>query len=42
MSFEIDGFFSPEIDRFREGVRSNSSFQPWFDYAGDLNRIGHA
>jgi hypothetical protein len=37
---EIDGFFSPEVDRFRAMVRSTEPFKPWFDYALDLNRIG--
>jgi hypothetical protein len=40
MSFEIDGFFSPEIDRFRESVRATAPFKDWFDYAVGLNRIG--
>jgi hypothetical protein len=39
-SFEIDGFFSPEVDRFREAVRATSPFKPWFDYAIGLNRTG--
>jgi hypothetical protein len=40
MSFEQDGFFSPEIQSFRECVRASAQFKPWFDYALDLNRIG--
>jgi hypothetical protein len=40
MSFEIDGFFSPEIDRFREAVRTTRPYKDWFDYALGLNRIG--
>lgn len=40
MSFEVDGFFSPEIDRFREAVRTTEPFKSWFDYALGLNRIG--
>jgi Family of unknown function (DUF5677) len=40
MSFEVDGFFSPEIDRFRAVVRTTEPFKTWFDYALDLNRIG--
>ena len=40
MSFEVDGFFSPEIDRFREAVRPTEPFKSWFDYALALNRIG--
>jgi hypothetical protein len=40
MSFETEGFFSPEIDRFRQAVRSTSHGKPWFDYAHDLNAIG--
>jgi hypothetical protein len=40
MSFETDGFFSPEIDRFREALRSTSPGKPWFDYALGLNAIG--
>jgi hypothetical protein len=40
MSFEIDGFFSPEIERFRKAVRTSEPFKAWFDYALGLNRIG--
>jgi Family of unknown function (DUF5677) len=40
MSFETDGFFSPDIDRFREAVRTTAPFKAWFDYALGLNRIG--
>src|SRR5438105_7743709 len=40
MSFEIDGFFSPDLDQFREAVRSAVPTKAWFDYALDLNRIG--
>ena len=40
MSFETEGFFSPEIDRFREAVRSTIPGKPWFDYAHDLNALG--
>jgi hypothetical protein len=40
MSFEIDGHFSPEIDRFRDAVRTTAPFKAWFDYALGLNRIG--
>lgn len=40
MSFEIDGFFSPDIDQFRDAVRTGKTTKPWFDYAYDLNRIG--
>ena len=41
MSFEVDGYFSPEIDRFREAVRSAAPFKAWFDYALGLNRVGY-
>jgi hypothetical protein len=40
MSFEIDGFFSPDIEGFRRYVRSAEPYKSWFDYALDLNRIG--
>jgi hypothetical protein len=40
MSFEIDGFFSPELEQFRAGVRGTEPYKAWFDYALDLNRIG--
>jgi len=40
MSFEIDGFFSPEIEAFCNDVRSRGATKQWFDYALDLNRIG--
>jgi hypothetical protein len=40
MSFERDGFFSPEIEQFRRAMRTTAPAKPWFDYALDLNRIG--
>jgi Family of unknown function (DUF5677) len=40
MSFEQEGFFSPDLDRFREAVRTTDPTKAWFDYALDLNRIG--
>jgi hypothetical protein len=40
MSFENDGFFSPEIDQFRDVIRSKPPTKSWFDFALDLNRIG--
>jgi len=40
MSFEQEGFFSPELDQFREAMRTTAPTKPWFDYALDLNRMG--
>jgi hypothetical protein len=40
MSFETDGFFSPEIETFRRTVRETQPFKVWFDYALRLNRLG--
>jgi hypothetical protein len=40
MSFEHDEFFSPDIDQFRDQIRSTAPFNTWFDYALDLNRMG--
>ena len=40
MSFEQDGFFSPELDQFRDAMRTTAPSKPWFDYALDINRIG--
>jgi hypothetical protein len=40
MSFEQDGFFSPEVDEFRDAMRTTMPTKVWFDYAMDLNRIG--
>jgi Family of unknown function (DUF5677) len=40
MSFEIDGFFSPDIDQFISAVRNTAPTKAWFDFARDLNRIG--
>ena len=40
MSFETDGFFSPEIAVFRRAVRETQPFKEWFDYALGLNRLG--
>jgi hypothetical protein len=42
MAFENEGFFSPDIDRFRAEVRALPECKVWFDYAEDLNRIGLA
>jgi Family of unknown function (DUF5677) len=38
MSFEEDGFFSPEIELFRRNVRNEGDTKLWFDYALELNR----
>lgn len=40
MSFETDGFFSPEIETFRRTVRETQPFKVWFDYALGLNHLG--
>jgi Family of unknown function (DUF5677) len=40
MSFEQDGFFSPDLEIFRQAVRTTATTKAWFDYALDLNRIG--
>ena len=40
MSFEIDGFFSPDLELFQRAVRTTAPTKAWFDYAFDLNRIG--
>jgi uncharacterized protein DUF5677 len=40
MSFERDGFFSPDLDQFRTAMRTTGPSKVWFDYALDLNRIG--
>jgi hypothetical protein len=40
MSFERDGFFSPDLDQFRHAMRATAPSKAWFDYALDLNRIG--
>jgi hypothetical protein len=40
MTFQTDGFFSKEIDHFRQTVRTTTPFREWFDYALGLNRIG--
>ena len=40
MTFEKDGFFSPEIEVFRRHVRETAPSKVWFDYALSLNRIG--
>jgi len=40
MSFETDGFFSPETETFRRMVRETQPFKEWFDYALGLNRLG--
>ena len=41
MSFEADGFLSPEIDNFRDAVNSESPSKEWFEFAGALNRACH-
>jgi hypothetical protein len=40
MTFETEGFFSKEIDGFRQHVRTTEPFNKWFDYALGLVRIG--
>ncbi len=40
MSFEIDGFFSPDLEGFQHAVRTTAPTKAWFDYALDLNCIG--
>lgn len=40
MSFDKDGFFSPEIEGFRTNVRDGQPTKVWFDYALELNRLG--
>ena len=39
MSFETDGFLSPEIERFRLYVRGHDPSKKWFELADDLNRL---
>ena len=41
VTFERDGFFSPQAEAFRRHAREYPSFKPWFDYAFDLNRLGY-
>jgi hypothetical protein len=40
MSFEEDGFLSPDLESFRTNVRERGGTKLWFDYALNLNRIG--
>jgi hypothetical protein len=40
MSFDTEGFFSPEMARFREAIRTAPECKPWFDFAAGLNRLG--
>jgi hypothetical protein len=40
MSFEVNGFFSPDLELFQRAVRTTAPTKAWFDYALDLNRIG--
>src|SRR5208337_4384295 len=40
--FEVDGFFSPEAEKFRLYVRESQPFKAWFDYALGLNRLAFA
>jgi hypothetical protein len=39
MSFEKDGFLSPEIGRFRSYVRGHDPSQKWFELADNINRL---
>ena len=39
MSFEKDGYLSPEIEPFRQYVRSHDPSKQWFELADDLNRL---
>lgn len=40
MTFATEGFFSKEVDGFREYVRTQEPFNKWFDYAKSLVRLG--
>jgi hypothetical protein len=39
VSFETDGFFSPQIEVFRRQVRETLPSKAWFEYALSLNRL---
>jgi hypothetical protein len=39
MSFEKDGYLSPEIEPFRQYVRGHDPSKQWFELADDLNRL---
>jgi hypothetical protein len=41
MSLQTRGFFLPEIDRFRGAVRNLPECKLWFQFAEDLNALGH-
>ena len=42
MSFDTDGFFSTDMEKFRAAVTSQQPTKAWFDYAHDLNRFALA
>lgn len=39
-SFNLLGFFSPEIERFRERVHQSAQAEPWLVFARDLTTFG--
>ncbi len=42
MSFNIDGFFSPDMEQFRAAVTSQGPAKVWFDCAHELSRFALA
>jgi hypothetical protein len=40
MSFDTQGFFSPEMSQYRAAIRSAPECEPWFEFSFDLNRLG--
>ena len=41
MSFDTDGFFSHEMDGFRDSVKAEEPSKAWFAFALELNRAMH-
>jgi len=39
MSFAVDGFLSPTMDRYRSSLKSVPAYKAWFDFAAELNRF---
>jgi hypothetical protein len=41
MTFRIDGFLSSSMTGFTATLRQVPAYKQWFDFAEDLNRLGH-
>ena len=40
MTFKIDGFLSPGMEKFSASLRAVPEYKAWFEFAEGLNRLG--